>query len=449
MSTSPTRLIRGCSAAVTVIAMATVAGCASNAQSPTPSLVTDTDRYGSDESPITLTMWSWGGGDTDAIEAAYHELHPNVTVDITQFGGSGDVYTKLGVALKAGQGAPDLTGMELMNLPSFVAQGGLADLSAYGGEATDFDPAAAAAATVDDALYAIPTDTGPLVMYYNAALFESLGIATPTTWDEYRQAAERLKESGHFIAHMDPGDPSLPLGLLQQARSEPFTLEGTTDLTVEFDDEGAQMFTDYWTAMLDDGLVQPEPAWSQEWFNHLADGTYATWLTGAWGGSVLSSSISQVAGDWRVAALPNWDADAPSNGVWGGSGTAVTVQSKHPAAATAFAQWYSEDQYLDQLDNAANMPFPANQKVLDDPRYVEAESDFLGGQKPGELYIAASTAVNPDWQFLPYQLYANTIFKDTVGQSIAGDHDLASGLEKWKEKIVEYGEDQGFTVTSD
>ena len=107
-----------------------------------------------------------------------------------------------------------------------------------------------------------------------------------------------------------------------------------------------------------------------------------------------------------------------------------------------------EDQFLDQLDNAANMPFPASQKVLDDPRYVEASSEFLGGQKPGELYIASSEAVNPDWQFLPYQLYANTIYKDTFGQHVDGDHDLMAGLKAWQEKIVAYGTDQGFNVTS-
>lgn len=443
----PSTARRAAALGIGALLAVSLAACGSAGPSTSAGAGTDEERFGTADDPITLTMWSWGGGDTAAIEAAYEAEHPYVDVQITQFGGSADVYTKLGVVLKAGEGAPDLTAVELMNMPSFAAQGYLADLSDLGASADSYDPAAAAAAEFQGGLYAIPTDTGPLVMYYNQALFDQLGIAAPTTWDEYRAAAETLKAAGHFVGNIDPGDASLSLGLLQQAKAAPFTLTGDDQLDVDFTDEGSTAFQEYWSGMLTDGLVDSEPAWSQEWFNHLADGTYATWLTGAWGGSVLSGSIPQANGQWRVAALPNWDADAPSDGVWGGSGTAVTSQSSHPAAAAAFAEWFSRDQYLDQLDNAASMPFPANQEVLADPRYVEASSEFLGGQKPGQLYRDASATVNTDFQFLPFQLYANSVFKDTVGQAIDGDGDLAKGFDAWADKITAYGEDQGFTVS--
>jgi multiple sugar transport system substrate-binding protein len=436
---------RGIVVAAAAATLALLAGCASGTSSGG---VSDADKYGTKDKPITLTMWSWGGGDVKTIEDAYHKLHPDVTVKITQFGGSSDVYTKLGVALKAGKGAPDLTSMELMNMPSFAAQGYLLDLSKYGGEVKDFNASASAAASFNGTLYAIPTDTGPLVMYYNKKLFDQLGISVPTTWDEYLAAAEKLKAAGHYVGDVDPGDPSLLMGLLQQAQAQPFSLTGSDKLTVQFADKGSTEVASYWSDLLKKGYINTEAAWSQSWFNHYADGTYATWLTGAWGASTLYSSIPQATGDWRVAYLPNWTAGDKSDGVWGGSSTAVTKQSKNPAAATAFATWYSVDQYLDQLDNAANMPFPASEKVLSNSKYVDATSDFLGGQKPNQLYIEASKTVNQKWQFLPYQLYANTVYADTVGQQITGSKDLQAGLEAWGDKIVAYGTQQGFKVST-
>jgi multiple sugar transport system substrate-binding protein len=411
--------------------------------------VSDADKYGTKAHPITLSFWSWGGGDPAALEAAYLKVHPYVDINLTEFGGAGDVYTKLGVAFKAGKGAPDLSGMELMNMPSFAAGGNLADLVASGGQVKDFDGAAIAASKFNGKLYAIPTDTGPLVLYYNKTLFDSVGIKAPTTWAEYKDDAIALKAAGKgYIANMDPGDPSWTLGLLQQLDSHPFTLKGTSDLNVNLADAGATKFANYWTDLLKEGLVKSEPQWSSQWFNELADGTYASWISGAWGGSVLSGSIPAVKGDWRVVPLPNWDSGKAVSGLWGGSGTVVTQQSKHKAAATAFAEWFSVQQFIDGLPDAANKPFPASLEVLNNPLYDQAVSEFMGGQKPGALYKEASKSVNPDWQYLPFQLYANTIYKDTAGQHIDGDHDIAAGFKAWQEKIVDYGKQQGFKVTT-
>ena len=49
--------------------------------------------------------------------------------------------------------------------------------------------------------------------------------------------------------------------------------------------------------------------------------------------------------------------------------------------------------------------------------------------------------------YLPFQVYANSIFGDTVGQSYADKSDLNAGLTGWQKAIVEYGNEQGFTVT--
>jgi multiple sugar transport system substrate-binding protein len=43
----------------------------------------------------------------------------------------------------------------------------------------------------DEGVYAVPQDTGPMALYYRKDLFDAAGIAPPTTWEEYYQAASR------------------------------------------------------------------------------------------------------------------------------------------------------------------------------------------------------------------------------------------------------------------
>ncbi|MYR89319.1 sugar ABC transporter substrate-binding protein, partial [Streptomyces sp. SID685] len=48
--------------------------------------------------------------------------------------------------------------------------------------------------------------------------------------------------------------------------------------------------------------------------------------------------------------------------------------------------------------------------------------------------------------FLPYDVYANSIFNDKVGKAFNGSQTLQQGLNAWQEALAAYGKDQGFTV---
>ena len=55
--------------------------------------------------------------------------------------------------------------------------------------------------------------------------------------------------------------------------------------------------------------------------------------------------------------------------------------------------------------------------------------------------------VSTGWQYLPFQVYANSIYGDTVGQAYTSNSSLNPALEAWQKALVEYGNQQGFTVT--
>ena len=46
----------------------------------------------------------------------------------------------------------------------------------------------------------------------------------------------------------------------------------------------------------------------------------------------------------------------------------------------------------------------------------------------------ASADVLPGWSYLPFQVYANSIFPNTVGQAYAGKGTLSAGLSAWQQQ---------------
>ncbi|WP_111766953.1 ABC transporter substrate-binding protein [Nakamurella deserti] len=430
-----------------------LAACGTSAPSGTSSTSTgsagpagDGEKFGTADKPVTVSFWTWGTPDP-ALVPAYKKLHPYVDLQVTAVGSTADLYPKLATVYKAGTGAPDCTALELPMMPTYAAAGYLEDMTPYGASVDAYDASAARASQFGGKLYAVPTDYGPMVMYYRTDVFDKFGLTVPTTWDEYRQTAEALKKAAPdaFISNLDPGDSTEALGLIWQAGGRPFQLDGT-NLAVDLADEGTTKYATYWSGMLRDGLVNPVPGFTADWFNQMGSGTYATWFAGAWGSSVLAQSLTQNNGLWRAAAIPNWEAGTAVNAAMGGSGTAVSSTSPNKAAAVAFAQWYGTDWPLANVGKAGGATFPASLTVQKDPAYLNAPSEILGGQLAAQLYVQLSGDVAEGWQFLPYQLYANNLYKDTAGQQVASGFDLAAGLSQWQEQIVSYGRQQGFTV---
>jgi len=78
--------------------------------------------------------------------------------------------------------------------------------------------------------------------------------------------------------------------------------------------------------------------------------------------------------------------------------------------------------------------------------FLNAAPEYFGGQEINKVLVEASNNVTTDWQYLPFQVYANSVFADTVGQAYTARSDLNVGLQAWQEQIVAYGSSQGFTL---
>lgn len=394
-----------------------------------------------------LTFWTWVPNIQSTVDL-YEQSHPGVDVEVSNVGQGDEHYTQLRTVLSAGTGAPDAVQMEFKNIPAFVLTDSLVDLSQYGAADVEdrFLPSAWRQVKMGDGIYGIPQDTGPMIMLYRPDILDSLGIPLPTTWDEYVEAARKIHASDpdRFIGNIGPDDAGGVSSLLWQAGARPFALEGESALTIDFSDDGAARFAKTWNPLVSEGLVEPVPGFTDEWYRGMAEGRYATWVAGAWAPTFLQSVIPQAEGQWRVAPMPNYgEPVVPENG---GSSVAVTTQSECPAAAAEFATWLNSDPAAAKELNETSLLYPATSALVQDPAWLAAPMPFLGGQKVNQVYVDASKQVSEGWQYSPFQDYTESVFPDTVGQALVNHTDLQAGLDAWGERLRTYATEQGFQV---
>jgi multiple sugar transport system substrate-binding protein len=394
-----------------------------------------------------LAFWTWVPNIQSAVDL-YEQTHPGTDIEVTNVGQGDEHYTQLRTVLTAGTGAPDAVQMEFKNITGFVLTDSLVDLSQYGAADLEdrFLPSAWRQVQVGEGIYGIPQDTGPMIMLYRQDIFDSLGIPIPTTWDAYIEAGRRIHASDpdRFIASIGPDDAGGIQSLLWQAGARPFQLDGESSIAIDFSDEGAARWAQTFNTLVSEQLVEPVPAYTDEWYRSLAEGRYATWVAGAWAPTFLQTVIPQTEGLWRVAPMPNYgEPVVPENG---GSSVAVTTQSECPAAAAQFAAWLNSDPAAARSLNEVSLLYPATREIVESQEWLNAPMPFLGGQLANQVYVESSRQVAEGWQYTPFQDYTESVFPDTVGQAMVARTDLQAGLDAWGERLRTYATEQGFQV---
>lgn len=393
----------------------------------------------------TLTVWAWDQTVED-VAAGFEELHPEVDVEVVNAGTGNDQYTALQNAIAAGSGVPDVAQIEYFALPQFALSDSITDLSAYGADDLEgtFTPGPWNSVQTGEGIYGLPMDSGPMALFYNQELFDKHGIEVPTTWDEYAEAARALHEADpNVYITNDTGDAGFTTSLIWQAGGQPYTVDGTT-VGIDFTDEGSTTFTETWQGLVDDELLAPISSWSDEWYQGLGNGTIATLATGAWMPGNLESGVADGAGKWRVAPMPQWEEGGNASAENGGSSLAIPSASENAALAYAFLDYASVgDGVQTRIDGGA---FPATTADLESEEFLNAEFEYFGGQQANQVFAESAANVVEGWTYLPFQVYSNSIFNDTVGQAYVSDTTLQEGLTNWADSSLEYGQQQGFTV---
>lgn len=404
---------------------------------------------GSDSSEggkVELTFWTWATN-VEKVVDKWNATHPDVHVTVSRQSQGDELVTKVLTAAKAGN-APDLFQAEYQALPTFVSNDVTADLAEYTGTTKDaFAEGMWQQVTLGtEGVYAIPQDSGPMMLYYRTDLFQQYGLTVPKTWDEFAQTARtlRTKTTTQYLTTFSSNDPGWFAGLAQQAGAEWWKVSGDT-WTVGINDEPTRKVADYWGGLVAEGVIDSKPMYTPEWNKALGDGTLLAWPSAIWAPGVLGNVAEGTKGKWAMAPLPQWSSGENKTGNWGGSSTAVSAKSEHVKEAAEFAIWLNTDPEATEGLITEGALYPAASDAQSGPA-LAAPPAFMPEQK--DFYAEAKTIADnaAGWTWGPNVNVTYQSYKDAFGKAITSGTPFTGAVEEMHRSTVDDMRKTGFKV---
>jgi multiple sugar transport system substrate-binding protein len=187
----------------------------------TGTMLTGCDDAGGSDGGTGITVVLFGNAEEVAgyrtLIEAFERAAPEVDVTLSPVATQDELMAKLTTSF-AGGTPPDVFLLNYRRYGQFAAQGAIEPAQSYldGSEALDekdFSPRALDAFRFDGkTLTCLPQNMSSLVVYYNADLFRSRGVAPPRSgwsWADFLSTAKALTGGGTYGAGVEPSVPRL------------------------------------------------------------------------------------------------------------------------------------------------------------------------------------------------------------------------------------------------
>lgn len=149
---------------------------------------------------VVLDYWHFRTEDVDAYQELIDRFEAeNPGIEVRQNAIKNTEYnTVLSAALQAGE-APDIIMLRSYGgLEGYAQQGYLVPLDDEIPSLADFsrDVLAGAKSVGDGMIYGVPFATRTLVVFYNKAMYQELGLQEPVTWDQFLANLQAVRDAG-------------------------------------------------------------------------------------------------------------------------------------------------------------------------------------------------------------------------------------------------------------
>lgn len=429
----------------------TPAGGATSSASASASATVLAGGKSCSSSATPVMFWAWVPGISRAV-TEFNKTHPGICVTLEDPGAGGAEYTLLNNAMKAGSGAPDVAEMEFDELPSFIIQKYVVDLVPYGANnyKSKFASWAWSQVSQGNAVYAMPSDFGPMAFYYNQQVLSKYRINPPKTWDEAASDAVKLHQqnSSAYLFNLSPNDLQWLMDMMGQAGAWPFAYSGGSNVTINWTGPAQMKFAKYWQDLIDKHAVSTVNDAGTQVNTNLDKGVTAAAIFSAWAPSYFVADVKASMGQWRAAPLPQWTAGASVGADWGGSTYPVFTQSKHPKEAAEFSEWLtSTDQSWNIVKTPPSSLFPTYLPTLNSGSFRALTYPVSGSSQPNQVFSAGALNI-PATPWPPFMTQALTQANTTFGGVLSGKQTMQQAFAAFQTAEVNYAKAQGFTVST-
>ncbi|NHN29878.1 ABC transporter substrate-binding protein [Paenibacillus agricola] len=375
------------------------------------------------QKPVELSLWTF-----QEVHKTYYEktveiwnkANPNQPIKLTvDTYPNAEMHNKLLISLQSGVGAPDIADININFFQNFLKGDiQLVELNKIiEPEKDKFIQSRFDIYSKGGKYYGVDFHVGASVVYYNKEIMDKAGVNPDTikTWSDYVEAGKKVVTA--------TGKPMTAFEVTNQRPFWPMIVQRGSDyldknggVTLD-NDINIKTLNSMHDMMYKDKIAVPMPGGDtskEEFFTYMNKGGMASLIMPMWYMSRFLSYMPDLKGKVVVRPMPIWEKGDVRSAGMGGTGTAVTKQSKNQDMAVKFLafakltkeaniriwQELSFDPIRWDVWDAPELQLPdpyfSNEKVF---KVLLDMKDEIKSPNMGELSAAAQDIVNSSVMF--------------------------------------------------
>lgn len=378
---------------------------------------------------VQITFQSWTGQALRPFEKQFEKLYPNIDVKLQDVPAE-QMQDKLTTQI-AGGNAPDAAYVDNGTVGAFAPRNALVQLDPYIAKSLavkpdDYVDAFRKAVVNKGKMYGLPFDGESTGLFYRTDLFKQAGIAgPPKTWDEFREAAQKLtnkenKQYG-FIAFA-PEAAYYWYPWLWQTGERAMSPDGKVTFNSERGKRAAEFYVD-----LARNYSPPDQLNSNSYDGRVAfaNGKVAMYVAGAWFAGTMLNEFPKTKGKWASAPLPK---DAQCATTIAGDSLVMFSQGKHQDATWKWIEFLSAPQNMALWNigtrKSPGSLLPTRKSLLNDPQVFSTNPILKGFAEQMSCGVTDPAWENESWP------EAEKALNENLGKAFYGDMSASEALDE-------------------